>query len=104
MTNIFEREVVEGPQIQGEDERIVWTLDISPWGSSPSSVSVVIKDEAGNNVTATKSTGLPVVASATLINCPVIHSLTAGSQYRVEVKFTASGQVFEAFFILIAEV
>jgi hypothetical protein len=60
--------------------------------------------EAGTDVTAAKSTGLPVVASSTLINCPVIHSLTPDAQYRVEVKFTVSGQVFEAFFILIAEV
>lgn len=104
MTVEFERQVVEGPQRQGEDERIVWTVDISTWGSSPSNVSVVVKDEAGTNVTATKATGLPVVASATLINTPVIHSLSAGTQYRVEVKFTVNGQVFECYFILIAEV
>lgn len=104
MTTEFEREVVEGPQHQGEDERIIWSVDISTWGSSPSNVSVVVKDEGGTDVTATKATGLPVVASPTIINTPVIHSLSAGTQYRVEVKFTAGGQTFECYFILIGEV
>lgn len=38
------REVVEGPQSQGEDERVIYSLDISKWGSSPTKLSFVIKD------------------------------------------------------------
>lgn len=40
------REVVEGPQVQGEDERIIYTIDISKWGSSPTALSFIIKDLA----------------------------------------------------------
>jgi hypothetical protein len=104
MTVLLEREVVEGPQIQGEDEEIVWTLDITNWGSSPTDISVVVKNEAGTDVTSSVTTGSPYAASSVYINLPTIHSLTAGVQYRVEVKFTANGQVFEAFFILICEI
>ena len=99
-----EREVVEGPQYQGEDEEIIWTVDISNWGTQPTDISVVVKDEDGNDVTATTTTGSPSSANlGQYINCPTIHSLTAGTQYRVEVKFTAQGQVWECYFILICE-
>jgi hypothetical protein len=100
----FEREVVEGPQIQGEDERIIWTLDITPWGSSPTDMVFVLKDSTGTDVTAAHCTGSPTAVSATLVNTPTIHSLDPGEQYRAELRFTSGGQVMEPFFILIAEV
>ena len=40
------REVVEGTQAQGEDERVIYSLDISKWGSGPTKLSFVIKDMA----------------------------------------------------------
>jgi len=99
-----EREVVEGPQAQGTDEQIVWTLDISNWGTDPTNISVVVKDSDGDDVTSTVTTGLPLAASSTLINTPRILNLTINEQYRVEVKFTiGTGQVLEAFFILVCE-
>lgn len=42
------REVVEGPQPQGEDERVIYSLDISKWGSSPTKLSFVVKDMASD--------------------------------------------------------
>ncbi len=176
------REIVEGPQTQGEDERIVYVLDITKWGSTPTAISVVVKNSLGTDVTrevtalvlasrarsanvatlvtdsahgltngdhvtvfdcesagynaadvavtvinsttftyANTGADEPTTAepdgrvktptsqsasalTATSIQLPRLLKLTAGQQYRVEVKFTVAGQVLEAFFILIAEV
>ena len=35
------REVFEGKQTQREDEQVVYTIDVSNWGDSPSSPSLV---------------------------------------------------------------
>ncbi len=96
------REVIEGPQIQGVDERLTYALDISQWGSNPTAIVCVIK-LGTQDVTATVSTGSPSATSATVITLPQIHSLVAGLEYRVEVKFTVAGQVVEAYFIIEAE-
>jgi len=96
------REVIEGPQYQGEDEEIVYTIDISEWGSSPSGVTVKVYDEDGADVTTTVTSGSSSTTTTT-ITLPTIKSLTAGTQYRVEIKFTAGGQVLEAYFVIIAE-
>ena len=97
------REVLEGTQPQGVDERIAYRLTVTNWGSSPTSVSVVVKDRAGNDVTATVTTGSASVAG-NVITLPVIHSLTAGVIYRCEVKFTIDGNVLEAYVYIRAEV
>lgn len=176
------REVVEGIQIQGEKERITYTLDISEWGDTPTDISVVVKDSDGadvtrdatalvistrarssnvativtdsahglttgnlvtifdcagtgydaedvavtvintttftyantgsNETTTTETSGrveTPTSATAsaptaTTIQLPRILKLTAGSEYRVEVKFTIGGQIVEPFFLIQAEV
>lgn len=90
------REVAEGLQVQGEDERIAYTLDVSNYGSSPTSVSVVVK-RGGEDVTSTVTTGSSSVAG-NVITLPVIHSLVPDAIYRVEVKFTVSGNVLEPYF------
>lgn len=97
------REVREGTQPQGVDERIVYRLDVTNWGNSPTSVSVVVKDRAGIDVTATVMTGSASVAG-NIISLPVLHSLTATVIYRVEVKFTIDGNVLEAYVYVRAEV
>ena len=103
MSNL--REIKEGLQYQGEDETVVYTLTTTPWGSSPSSEAAKIFEVDGDDltdVTATKMTG---AASATndVITLPAIVSLVAGTLYRVEIVFTCSGNVFEAFAELQAE-
>ena len=103
MSSFTKRAIAEGPQRQGEDEAIIWTLDIENWGSSPSNISVIVKDQDGTDVTSSVTSGSAVVASATYINLPTILNLTAGEQYRVEVKFTTGSQVLEAYFVLICE-
>ncbi len=100
------REIAEGPQPQGVDEIIVYTLTTTPWGSSPSASAVVVfdvTDGARSDVTSTvMPTGSPSEAGD-IITLPALKLLTAGKQYRVEILFTAGGNVFEAFGIVNAE-
>lgn len=86
-----QREVVESPLVQGEDERIPYALNIEQWGTNPADITVVVKDEAGTDVSATVLTGSPTVLTETTIQLPTLHSLAAGSEYRMEIKFTLSG-------------
>jgi len=80
---------------QGVDERIIYTLDTLPWGGNPSAVVVEVK-EGGVVVTNTVVTGAASVDTHT-ITLPVIHSLAAGKRYRVETKWTSSGNTFECY-------
>ena len=96
----IEREIIEGTQLQGEDETIYYKLTTTPWGSTPTSTSAKIYSQAGGetytDVTSTKMTGSTSV-SGDVITLPAISGLTAGVMYRVEVKFTSSGNIFEAY-------
>ena len=98
------REVVESPLYQGADEQIIYTLTTTPWGSTPTSTSMVVKDVSNDNtdVTATVTTGA-MSTTDDVVTLSTIKSLTAGSVYRVEVKFTAGGSVWEPYFIINAE-
>lgn len=92
------REVKESPLVQGEDEEIQYQVTTTPWASSPSSVSVVVKDEDGNDVTSTVMPSGSASPSGDVITLPVLKLLTDGVYYRVEVKFTAGGSVWETYF------
>lgn len=99
------REVKESPLYQGVDEEIAYTLTTTPWGSSPSSVAVKIYDVTNNAYTDSSTDLLSGSASATgdVITLPIISGLTAEHKYRVEVKFTCSGNVFEAYAVINGE-
>jgi hypothetical protein len=93
------REVAEGRRYQGEDESIVYTLDVSAIGSTPSSVSVAVKDWTnGTGVTSTvMPTNSPTVNSNVITLSP-LKLLDIGTLYRVEVKYTISGNILESYF------
>jgi hypothetical protein len=92
-----DREISEGLQYQGEDEEIAYTLDVSNVGSSPGSVSVVVKNNRGEDVTSTvMPTNSPSV-TGNVITLSELKNLVAGLEYRVEVKFTISGSVYECY-------
>ncbi len=97
------REAIKGVLVQGVDEQIAYQVTTTPWGSSPTNVAVVVKNSAGTDVTATVTSGTASVMGD-VITLPVIKSLTAGEVYRVEVKFTVSGNILETFFWIAAEV
>ena len=91
------REIAEGLLYQGADEEIVYTLTITNWGTAPSDVSVIAKDmSAGTVATSTVLSGTATV-DGDVITLPTLKSLTAGHRYRVEVKFTAGGSVWETY-------
>ena len=99
------REIKEGMQYQGADETIVYSLTTTPWGSTPSSTAAAIFTVVGDtytNLTTTCMTGATSV-TGDIITLPSIHTLAAGTQYRVEVLFTASGNIFEAVAMIKAE-
>ena len=98
------REVVEGLQRQGEDEQIVYTITTTPWGSDPSNVVVVVTDESDDSEVVTDDvTSGSASVSGDVITTPIIQALTAKHLYRVEVKFTCGGNVFECYFRLQGE-
>jgi hypothetical protein len=97
------RELVESPVEQGVDESITWTVDVSNVGSSPTSPSVDVfaTDDLATSVKSTvMPSGTPSV-SGDVITLPELTALTAGTNYRVEVKFTVGGGApFEVYFIV----
>jgi hypothetical protein len=100
------REIVESPLPQGADENITYGLDVTNWGNTPTSpvVKVFQVSDSGalTDVTATVTTGSSSVVLNVVI-LPKIHSLTAGLQYRVEIKFNIGVNIFEPYCILAAE-
>lgn len=94
------REVAEGLQYQGADEIIIYTVDVTNVGSSPSSVVVKVYDETDSNTDVTTTvmpTNSPSV-NANIISLSALKLLTAGHAYRVEVKFVVSGNTLEHYF------
>lgn len=91
-----DRCIKDSPIYQGEDEQLVYTLTTTPWGSSPSSPAVTIKDAAGTAVTANFTSGSASI-SGDVITLPTILNLIADIEYRLEVRFTISGNVEEAW-------
>lgn len=93
------REAKQGQLLQGKDEEIIYTLNTTPWGGSPSSPSHKVYDQtaADADVTATVSPG-SATASGNVITLPKLKALTEHHVYRVEVKFSAGGSVWEPYF------
>lgn len=103
---MIRREVREGTQNQGEDERIAYVIDVSTWGTGPGAPANFIYDVTGGghvDTSAVNLIGVPSVAGDTVITSRVI-VLTAGRQYRLDVQFTMSGNVYEAYILINAEV
>jgi len=105
MTN---RAIRESPVTQGEDEIISYTLTTTPWGSSPSSVSVVVYDVTGATSTAAwtnvTATVMPVNSPSVVgdvITLSPLKLLTDGHIYRLEIRFTCGGNVFETYGLVI---
>lgn len=98
-----DRRIVESPLYQGVDEQVAYQLTVTPWGSSPTSIAVVLKDATGTDVSSTKLSG-SATANGDVITTPKVISLVDGSQYRLEIKFTCSGNIFEAWVDIIGQV
>ena len=101
------REVKEGIQIQGVDEKIAYKITTTPWASSPTSIVPkvydVTVDGTRTDVTTTVMPSGSASATGDVITLPLLQALTYGKTYRVEVQFTVSGNVFEPYFLVKAE-
>lgn len=97
-----DREFNQSPLYQGEDEKVYYDFATTEWGSSPASVSVVIKDSQGNDVTSAVTSG-SIVVSGDTITLPQIRNLRKGERYRVEVKFTVDGNELEPYLYINAQ-
>lgn len=87
---------------QGIAEEIPYTITTTLWGASPSAFTVTAK-QAGNDVTSTVIPSGSATVSGNVITLPVIKSLTADLQYRIDTKFTTGGAKFVAWFLINAE-
>lgn len=100
------REVIESPLEQGKDERVPYQLTTTPWGGTPSSVTVTLwlvsADGSLSDVSSTCLTGSSSV-SGDVLTTPVVYSLTADSTYRLEMKFTTGSKIYEPYLIIWAK-
>jgi hypothetical protein len=90
---------------QGVDEVIVYTVNIANVGSNPTSVSVDVF-LSSNLATSVKATVMPTGSPSvvgTVITLPPLKLLTVGNTYRIEVKYTVSGNIVENYFLVTAE-
>ena len=96
------RQTDPGQFYQGVDEEIAYTVDTGNWAASPTGASVVAKLDVVD-VSGSVLSGSPSI-SGSLITTGCLTSLSAGEDYRVEVKFAQDGQIWECFFFVTGEV
>ena len=93
--------------MQGVGESLPYSITTTPWGASPTSVSYHVYEYVGgtptSDVTSSVSSGSASV-NGDIITLPNIHSLTAGTLYRVVVTFTSGGATYQPWFEILAEV
>lgn len=93
------REVAEGIQTQGAQERIAYPIMVTP--APASIVEVAVYDMTGetSDVTATVLPSGSASIAGSVITLPLLRDLTANHLYRVEVRYEDStGNRIEPFF------
>ena len=99
-----DREIVEGTIYQGVNESVAYSITTTVVGSSPTSVSFKIYsvDTQGieTDVTATLAAGSATV-SGDIITLPKLSGVSNRGSYRIAVKFTSGGNVYEHYARLI---
>ena len=99
------REISQGTQYQGENETIVYTITTTNWAASPTTPSMVVKNNStGADVTSTIAPSGSITASGDVITLKPLTAMTAGTTYRVEVQFTVGSNTFEVYFFVLCEV
>ena len=96
------REINESPLVQGADEIITYQLTTTPWGSTPSSISVKAYKITGGGNTDVTSTVLSGSAAAVgdVITLPILQALTKGEEYQIEIKFSVAGNTLECYMVV----
>ena len=100
------REIVQGLQVVGIDERPIFTLDVSNWGTVPSSISLDCYKWVTDIWVDVEALCFPAgspAATGNVITLPVFVPQAIGDNYRIEVKFTVSGSILEAYALVDVE-
>ena len=105
--DVIIREVIESPLEQGKDEIISYQLITTAWGGTPTVPVVAIYNVTGGVYTAltilemgvVMPVNTPSIVGDTIFLSP-LKLLTVGKLYRVEVKFTSGGDVWEPYFLV----
>ncbi len=97
MTDILE--ISEGVQFQSADEELAYRITTTNWASTPSNPSFAAYDlTTGGTVTSTVFPSGTASLNGDIITLPSLKSLSKGHTYRIEVKFTAGGSIWETYF------
>lgn len=101
-----DREFKESPLYQGEDEKIAYSLTTTPWVSSPTSPATKIFRVSGGTKTDTTATNLngSTTAVGDVITTPLVQSLIAGAEYRLEISWSVSTSLYEAWGTIVGQV
>lgn len=93
------REVLEGIQVQGVNESILWSVDTSPWGGTPTSPSHDIFDieDMSTSLKATLMPGTPSVSGDNVV-LPALSGISTDVTYIVTVRFATGGNTLEGYF------
>jgi hypothetical protein len=101
------REIKEGKQFVGIDEEPNFRLDVSAWGSSPSSPTVAVYEYDEDTETYTDVTGSVLTGTATAngdyISLPTFTPGEVGKVYRFDVGFTVGGSSLVAYAWVVVE-
>lgn len=100
MTMTVKLEVLEGTQNQSASEELIYSITTTPWGSTPTSIVVAAYDEASpdTDVTTTVFPTNTPTANGDVISLSALKALTRNHTYRIEVKFTSAGNIYECYF------
>ena len=101
-----DRTIRESPLYQGEDEIIAYQLTTTPWVSTPAGPTVKIFSILHGVKTDTTVTNLSGAASVggDIITTPLVTGLVAGTEYRLEIKWTSGGNTWEAWTTIVGQV
>lgn len=97
------RQVVEGLQVQGVDEILIYSITASTTPTSVVQVKVFDETQDYQDVTATVMPSGSATISVMTITLPALKLLTAGHVYRVEVLYSDGVNTFEPYFRVAAE-
>ena len=97
------REILEGIQLQGEDEAIAYQVLCDPPAVSVVAVKVYDNTASGADVTAIVMPAGTASVAAGNITLPLLQNLTVEHLYRVDVRYSDGTNTLEPYFYVRAE-
>lgn len=97
------RQVIEGVQLQGVDEVIVYAITATPVPDAVTQVKVYDESQNYLDVTTTVMPSGSASVDEAVITLPALKLLTEKHLYRVEVLYTSGGSTLEPYFYVKAE-